>query len=73
MQYLHELAALFDPATVVLLVESGELPGWIDELAHELGQAKVRTWRLVLDDASATAGAGDTRDAGACRPAAISH
>ncbi len=68
MQYLHELAALFDPATVVLLVESGELPGWIDELAHELGQAKVRTWRLVLDDASATAGAGDTRDAGGVPP-----
>lgn len=50
MQHLHELAALFDPATVVLLVEPGELPGWIGELARQLDEAKVQARRVVLGD-----------------------
>ena len=55
MQHLHELAALFDPATVVLLVEPGELPGWIDELARQLDDAKVQARRVTLGDAPAGA------------------
>ena len=55
MQHLHELAALFDPATVVLLVEPGELPGWIDELARQLDEAKVQARRVTLGEVPAGA------------------
>ncbi|ODS99582.1 MAG: hypothetical protein ABS56_00585 [Lautropia sp. SCN 69-89] len=63
MQHLHELAALFDPATVVLLVESGELPGWIDELARQLGEAKVQARRVVLGESTGGANLYGTQGA----------
>jgi acetyltransferase len=68
MQHLHELAALFDPATVVLLVEPGELPGWIDELARQLDDAKVQARRVTLGDAPAGARPGGAAGAQAAGP-----
>ncbi len=59
MQGAHELARLFDPATVALLVEPGSPPPWIDALARQLGDATVQAQRVVVDDATeAAAGAG---------------
>ena len=42
MQHLHELATLFDPATVALIVEPGEPEDWIAELARQLGDAQLQ-------------------------------
>ncbi|RPH67058.1 MAG: hypothetical protein EHM83_02410, partial [Burkholderiales bacterium] len=53
MQHLHELATLFDPATVALIVEPGEPPDWIAALARQLDDAKVRAWRIVLGEPAA--------------------
>jgi len=50
MQHLHELATLFDPTTVALIVEPGEPGGWIAELASQLAEAKVQRRRVALGE-----------------------
>ena len=50
MQHLHGLTALFDPASVALIVEPGQVPGWIAELARQLGQAKAPCRRVALGE-----------------------
>src|SRR5690606_4434705 len=50
MQHLHELATLFDPSTVALIVEPGEPGGWIAELASQLAEAKVQRRRVALGE-----------------------
>ncbi len=51
MQHRHELAALFDPATVALVVEPGEPPPWVEALARGLGDARTTSRRIVLGEA----------------------
>ena len=50
MQHLHELATLFDPATVALIVEPGEPEDWIAELARQLGDAQLQGRRVALGE-----------------------
>ncbi len=60
MQHLHELATLFDPSSVALIVDPGEPDGWIAGLSSQLADAKVQQRRVVLgeplDDAVAQQG-----------------
>jgi len=50
MQHLHELATLFDPTTVALIVEPGEPSDWLAGLASQLVEAKVQWRRVVLGE-----------------------
>src|SRR5690606_16099408 len=50
MQHLHELATLFDPTTVALIVESGQPSDWLAGLASQLAEARVQQRRVVLGE-----------------------
>ncbi|MBN9459813.1 MAG: bifunctional acetate--CoA ligase family protein/GNAT family N-acetyltransferase [Burkholderiales bacterium] len=64
MKHLHPLTPLFDPATVVLVVEPGEPPQWVAELARQLRDARVDSRQAVLgEQAGAAGGMPGTADA----------
>lgn len=56
LKHLHPLTPLFDPATVVLVVEPGEPPQWIAELARQLRDARVDSRQVVLGEPAGEAG-----------------
>ncbi|MCC7060159.1 MAG: acetate--CoA ligase family protein, partial [Burkholderiaceae bacterium] len=52
MKHLPVLSALFDPATVALVIEPEAAPAWVEALARQLREARVDSRQVVLGSGS---------------------